>query len=108
MDMDGHQNQRSGGRSLEEEKSSAQSNRADPDDPNSSYISYMDKCKKIGRIGPRISCLDQRSSYGEIIFSDKENLDVEAISSFCSVRANTGVFSGRFYYEVQLKTNGLM
>jgi len=61
----------------------------------------MDKCKKIGRIGPRISCLDQKSSYGEIIFADRDtNLDVEAISSFCSVRANTGVFSGRFYYEV--------
>ena len=55
-----------------------------------------------------VSNLDQKSAYGEIIFADRNNLDVEAISSFCSIRANTGVFSGKFYYEVQLKTNGLM
>jgi Kip1 ubiquitination-promoting complex protein 1 len=38
----------------------------------------------------------------------RDDLDVEAISKFSSVRANTGVFSGRFYYEILLKTSGLM
>lgn len=30
------------------------------------------------------------------------------MSSFASIRANTAVFAGRYYYEVQLKTAGLM
>lgn len=70
--------------------------------------SYIDRCKKIGRIGGKESKLDKKSAYGDVIFSGRENLDVEAISSFASIRANTGVFSGRYYYEVQLKTSGLM
>ena len=35
-------------------------------------------------------------------------LDVEAKSSFVSVRANTCVFSDTFYYETTLLTDGLM
>jgi len=35
-------------------------------------------------------------------------LDVEAVSGFASIRANTGVFAGRYYYEVNLKSAGLM
>lgn len=45
---------------------------------------------------------------GKVHFKNKENLDCECISSFASIRANVGVFSGRYYYEVQLKTSGLM
>jgi hypothetical protein len=52
--------------------------------------------------------LDEKTAFGEVIFATRENLDVEAMSNFASIRANTAVFSGRFYYEVQLKTNGLM
>jgi hypothetical protein len=64
------------------------------------FVSYIDRCKTIGRIGPKESKLDVKSAYGDVIFSGRENLDVEAISSFGSIRANTGVFSGRYYYEV--------
>ena len=71
-------------------------------------LSYIDRCKSIGRIGAKESKLDSKSAYGDVIFSGRDNLDVEAISSFASIRANTGVFSGRYYYEVQLKTSGLM
>ena len=35
-------------------------------------------------------------------------LDVEAKSSFVSIRANTAVFSDTFYYEVTLLSDGLM
>lgn len=52
--------------------------------------------------------LDTKSACGGVIFSNRDHLDVEATSNFVSIRANTGVFSGRYYYEVQLKTNGLM
>ena len=71
-------------------------------------ISYFDKCKRVGRVGPIETKLDKKSSYGEIIFAGRDDLDVEAMGSFCSIRATTGVFSGRYYYEVTLKSCGLM
>ena len=55
---------------------------------------YVQRCKKVGRIGPKEAKLDERSAYGEYVFSDKEHLDIEATSSFVSIRANVGVFSG--------------
>jgi hypothetical protein len=54
----------------------------------------MERCKKLGRIGPKDVRLDERSAYGEFVFSDKEHLDIEATSSFVSIRANVGVFAG--------------
>ena len=63
-------------------------------------LSFMDRCKKIGRIGPKEVKLDERSAYGDFVFSDKDHLDLEATSSFVSIRANVGVFSGKHYYEV--------
>ena len=44
--------------------------------------------------------LDTASAYGNMIFAGKDGLDVEAMDSFCSIRANTAVFSGRYYYEI--------
>jgi hypothetical protein len=38
----------------------------------------------------------------------RDDLDVEAISKFSSVRANTEVISGRLNYEILIKTSGLM
>lgn len=35
-------------------------------------------------------------------------LDIEAKSSFVSIRANTAVFRDCFYYEVTLLSDGLM
>lgn len=84
---------------MEEEKSM--------DDPDR-YVSYFSRCKQTGRIGPKETRMDQKSMYGHIHFSGKDHLDLEATSSFVSCRANTGVFSGRFYYEVHLKTDGHM
>ena len=52
--------------------------------------------------------LDQKSSYGDLHHQQHNKLDVEALSGFASVRANVGVFSGRYFYEVQLKSDGLM
>lgn len=33
---------------------------------------------------------------------------MEAISPFVSVRANTAVFKGKYYYEVKLMSSGIM
>jgi Kip1 ubiquitination-promoting complex protein 1 len=78
--------------------------------PNSedNYISYIDRCKKVGRLGPKEVRIDTKSAFGDVIFAGRDGLDVEAVGSFASVRANTAVFSGRYYYEVLLKTDGLM
>jgi Kip1 ubiquitination-promoting complex protein 1 len=43
-----------------------------------------------------------------VLLFGRDDVDVEGISKFCSIRANTGVFAGRFYYEVLLKSSGLM
>jgi len=59
-------------------------------------------------VGPIDTKLDKKSSYGEIIFANRDELDVEAMGAFCSIHGTTGVFSGRYYYEVTLKTCGLM
>ena len=56
------------------------------------YTSYVDKCKKIGRVGPKEVKLDTKSAHGDVIFSRSNNLDVEATSRWVSIRANTGVF----------------
>lgn len=71
-------------------------------------VSYFERCKQVGRIGPQEVKLDTRSAYGELIVSGKDDLFAEAMGSFCSVRANAGVFAGRYYYEVVLRTSGLM
>jgi len=34
--------------------------------------------------------------------------EIEGVSSFCSIRSNTAVFKGRFYFEVRILTAGLM
>lgn len=70
------------------------------DEREEAYVSYVDRCKAVGRVGAKDSKLDSKSAYGDVIFSGRDHLDVEAISSFASIRANTAVFNGRYYYEV--------
>jgi len=100
MDLDPDHNQGSSSRFVEESK--------EEEKQNLPYVRYLDRCKKVGRIGPAKVMMDKRSAYGQIHFKNRNNLEVECTSSFASVRANTGVFSGRYYYEVFLKTSGLM
>ena len=33
---------------------------------------------------------------------------IEGVTKFSSIRANTAVFSGRYYYEVRILTAGIM
>ena len=62
--------------------------------------SYLERCKKIGRIGPWETKLHRESAYGEAHYHGTEKLELEATSNFYTVRANVGVFSGRYYFEV--------
>ena len=71
---------------------------------------YADSCKNTGRIGPVFTELDKLSKFGEanlapdpltISLGKAEGhlLDFEAVSHWCSIRANTAIFDKQFYYE---------
>lgn len=68
----------------------------------------MEKSKSVGRVGPPITHMDFESTNGRFKKEHPTSLEFEASSQFASVRANTGIFKGVFYYEVLLKTDGLM
>lgn len=50
--------------------------------------------------------MDMDSAFGDVrsrinpISGDKDDLDLEALDNWCSIRANTAVFKGCYYYEV--------
>lgn len=92
-------------------------------------MSYLERSKSVGRLGPAKTELDRDSANGEYIFGHERvaefadassppiqemdgremlALDIEAKSSFVSIKANTAVFRDCFYYEVMLLTDGLM
>lgn len=45
---------------------------------------------------------------GNVKQFDPLGLDVEALTSYASVKANVAVFSGKYYFEVRLLTAGVM
>mmetsp|Transcript_3402 Transcript_3402/g.2367 ORF Transcript_3402/g.2367 Transcript_3402/m.2367 type:complete len:118 (-) Transcript_3402:1230-1583(-) len=64
-------------------------------------------CKEVGRVGGVETSLDFESGYGEVKVHDPEGRDVEALSRFATIRANTAVFAGKYYYEVRMMSGGL-
>ena len=70
--------------------------------------SKFELMKKIGRIGLKVTKLEIDFQYGNFKVNDIEGLDIEAIDQFSSIRANTAVFAGKYYFEVKLMTPGLM
>ena len=68
--------------------------RAEAEEAKDEEVSYFTRCKKIGRIGPKEVKLNKKSAFGEALYYGRDELELEAISSFYTVRANTGVFSG--------------
>jgi hypothetical protein len=45
-------------------------------------ISYLDRCKEVGRIGPKVTKIDANTAMGTIKLSDEKTscLDVEGVS----------------------------
>ncbi|KAL0100684.1 hypothetical protein PUN28_019225 [Cardiocondyla obscurior] len=60
-----------------------------------------------GRIGPHLVRFDVSVHHGLCIISP-DRLSVNSQSSFSTMRANTGVFKGKWMYEVQLGSKGVM
>lgn len=60
-----------------------------------------------GRIGPKLVRLDTSAHHGLFIVSP-DRLSVNSQSNFSTMRANTGVYHGKWMYEVQLGSKGVM
>ncbi|XP_011504327.1 PREDICTED: E3 ubiquitin-protein ligase RNF123 [Ceratosolen solmsi marchali] len=60
-----------------------------------------------GRLGPKFVVLDTSTHHGLFIVSP-DKLSVTAQSNFGTMRANTGVYRGKWMYEVQLGSKGVM
>ncbi|XP_026728295.1 E3 ubiquitin-protein ligase RNF123-like isoform X3 [Trichoplusia ni] len=61
-----------------------------------------------GRIGPKIVVFDASTGTGRLVLVGDERVSVQGLSSFATIRATACVFGGRWMYEVQLGTKGIM
>ncbi len=71
----------------------------------------VERCKEVGRVGPNITKMDPETMAGNVKIVESSGNDqymIEGVSRFSSIRANTAVFSGRYYYEVKIFTDGIM
>ena len=60
-----------------------------------------------GRIGPKIVRFDVATHHGLFIVSP-DRLSINSQSNFSTMRANTALHSGKWMYEVQLGSKGVM
>ncbi|KAM3961351.1 E3 ubiquitin-protein ligase RNF123 [Aphomia sociella] len=61
-----------------------------------------------GRIGPKIVVFDATTGTGRLVLVGDERVSVQGLSSFATIRATACVFAGKWMYEVQLGTKGIM
>ncbi|KAF7990939.1 hypothetical protein HCN44_000744 [Aphidius gifuensis] len=60
-----------------------------------------------GRIGPKLVRFDVSTHHGLVIVTP-DRLSVNSQSNFSTLRANTGLYSGKWLYELQLGSKGVM
>lgn len=74
-------------------------------------LNYIDtrnsEDNRVGRIGPSVVRFDTAMHHGLCMVSP-DRLSVNSQSSFSTMRANTAVFKGKWMYEVQLGSKGVM
>ncbi|XP_011305831.1 E3 ubiquitin-protein ligase RNF123 [Fopius arisanus] len=70
-----------------------------PDDPSED--------PRPGRLGPKPVCFDVSTHHGLVIVTP-DRLSVNSQSNFSTLRANTGLYSGKWMYELQLGSKGVM
>ncbi|CAH0717799.1 unnamed protein product, partial [Brenthis ino] len=61
-----------------------------------------------GRIGPKIVVFDASTGTGRLVLVGDERVSVQGLSSFASIRATACAYAGKWMYEVQLGTKGIM
>ncbi|XP_050673064.1 E3 ubiquitin-protein ligase RNF123-like isoform X3 [Leptidea sinapis] len=64
--------------------------------------------ERPGRIGPKIVVFDASTGTGRLVLVGDERVSVQGLSSFATIRATACVYAGRWMYEVQLGTKGIM
>ncbi|KAG7203161.1 hypothetical protein KM043_010277 [Ampulex compressa] len=62
---------------------------------------------RIGRIGPNLVRFDTPTHHGLFIVSP-DRLSLNSQSNFSTIRANTGIYKGKWMYELQLGSKGVM
>ncbi|XP_063226205.1 E3 ubiquitin-protein ligase RNF123 isoform X2 [Bacillus rossius redtenbacheri] len=60
-----------------------------------------------GRLGPSLVCFDT-SSYVGLLVVGSDRLSINSQSNFSTIRANVCVYKGKWQYEVQLGSKGVM
>ncbi|KAF9794753.1 hypothetical protein SFRURICE_017443 [Spodoptera frugiperda] len=63
---------------------------------------------RFGRIGPKIVVFDASTGTGRLVLVGDERVSVQGLSSFATIRATACVYGGKWMYEVQLGTKGIM
>ncbi|CAK1543567.1 unnamed protein product [Leptosia nina] len=63
---------------------------------------------RAGRIGPKIVVFDASTGTGRLVLVGDERVSVQGLSSFATIKATACVYAGKWMYEVQLGTKGIM
>ncbi|KAJ0171452.1 hypothetical protein K1T71_013002 [Dendrolimus kikuchii] len=64
--------------------------------------------ERNGRIGPKIVVFDASTGTGRLVLVGDERVSVQGLSSFATIRATACVYAGKWMYEVQLGTKGII
>ncbi|XP_037297900.1 E3 ubiquitin-protein ligase RNF123-like [Manduca sexta] len=64
--------------------------------------------ERHGRVGPKIVVFDASTGTGRLVLVGDERVSVQGLSSFATIRATACVYAGKWMYEVQLGTKGIM
>ncbi|XP_053971070.1 E3 ubiquitin-protein ligase RNF123-like [Hylaeus volcanicus] len=62
---------------------------------------------RVGRIGPSTVKFDKSTYQGPCLISP-DRLGIHSLSNFSTIRANTAVYKGKWMYELELGSNGVM
>lgn len=76
------------------------------DDRLSNNNDFEDQ-KQAGRIGPLKTVLDVTGG-APLVHISKDKLTVQSQSAFSTIKANVAVYKGKWMYEVQLRSKGVM
>lgn len=71
-------------------------------DPSNRFLPSDNGC-----LGPAIKVLDVKED-SHTVFISKDKLSVQSTTAFSTVKANCCVFKGKWMYEVQLRSKGIM
>ncbi|XP_023937452.2 E3 ubiquitin-protein ligase RNF123-like [Bicyclus anynana] len=64
--------------------------------------------ERPGRLGPKLVVFDALTGTGRLVLVGDERVSVQGLSNFATIRATACVYAGKWIYEVQLGTKGIM